>query len=131
VPQDIADVLIIGSGAAGAAVAKRLTDYGAKVVCLEQGGWVKPSDYPSQHPNWEIQLKRGSFHFSPNVRKRWEDYPVVEAGANPPDVLMFNAVGGSTHHWTGHFPRFHPSDFRVKMLDGVAEDWLISFRDLE
>jgi choline dehydrogenase-like flavoprotein len=125
------DVLVIGSGAAGAAVSKRLTDLGAKVMCLEQGGWVKPADYPSTRPNWEIQLKRGSFHFSPNVRKRWEDYPVVETGPNPPDILMFNAVGGSTHHWTGHFPRFHPSDFRVKTLDGVAVDWPISYHELE
>ena len=129
--QEIADVLVIGAGAAGAALTKRLTDLGAKVVCLEQGGWVKPSDYPSTRPNWEIQIRRGAFHFSPNVRKRWEDYPVVETGTHPPDVLMFNAVGGSTHHWTGHFPRFHPSDFRVRTLDGMAEDWPISYQELE
>lgn len=33
--DDRADVLVIGSGPAGAAVTKRLTDLGAKVVCLE------------------------------------------------------------------------------------------------
>jgi choline dehydrogenase-like flavoprotein len=125
------DVLVIGSGAAGAAVTKRLIDLGAKVVCLEQGDWVKPSDYPSTRPNWEIALHRGPFHFSPNVRKRPEDYPVLAGGGNPPNILMFNAVGGSTIHWTGHFPRFHPSDFRVKTLDGVSDDWPISYRDLE
>jgi choline dehydrogenase-like flavoprotein len=130
-PEQIADILVIGAGAAGAALSKRLTDRGAKVVCLEQGGWIKPSDYPSSRPDWEIQLHRGAFHFSPNIRKRWEDYPVVEKGKNPPDVLMFNAVGGSTHHWTGHFPRFHPSDFRVRELDAVAEDWPIRYADLE
>ena len=129
--QETADVLVIGAGAGGAALTKRLTDLGAKVVCLEQGGWVKPSDYPSTRPDWEIQIRRGAFNFSPNVRKRWEDYPVVETGTHPPDVLMFNAVGGSTHHWTGHFPRFHPSDFRVRTLDGVAEDWPISYQELE
>ena len=129
--QETADVLVIGAGAAGAALTKRLTDLGAKVVCLEQGGWVKPSDYPSTRPDWEIQIRRGAFNFSPNVRKRWEDYPVVETGTHPPDVLMFNAVGGSTHHWTGHFPRFHPSDFRARTLDGVAEDWPISYQELE
>lgn len=130
-PQDIPDVLVIGSGAAGAAVTKRLTDLGAKVMCLEQGGWIRPGDYPSSKPNWEVQIHRGSFHFSPNVRKRWEDYPVKESGAHPPEVLMFNAVGGSTHHWTGHFPRFHPSDFRVRSLDGVGQDWPIQYKDLE
>lgn len=126
-----ADVLVIGSGAAGAAVTKRLADLGAKVVCLEQGDWVKLADYPSARPDWEIQLRRGPFHFSPNVRKRPEDYPVVPAGGHPPNVLMFNAVGGSTIHWTGHFPRFHPSDFRVKRLDSVGDDWPIRYEDLE
>jgi choline dehydrogenase-like flavoprotein len=94
-----ADVLVIGSGAAGAAVAKRLTDLGAKVVCLEQGDWVEPGDYPSTRPDWEVELRRGPFHFSPNVRQRPEDYPVVSAGVHPPNVLMFNAVGGSTIPW--------------------------------
>jgi choline dehydrogenase-like flavoprotein len=44
---------------------------------------------------------------------------------------MFNAVGGSTHHWAGHFPRFHPSDFRVRSVDGVADDWPISYEELK
>ena len=73
--QQRADVLVIGSGPAGAAVTKRLTDHGAKVVCLEQGDWVKPQDYPSTRPDWEIALRRGPFHFNPNVRRRPEDYP--------------------------------------------------------
>src|SRR3990172_3980109 len=98
-----ADVLVIGSGPAGAAVTKRLADLGAKVMCLEQGDWVKPDEYPSAKPDWEIQHHRGAFHFSPNVRRRPEDYPVVESGKNPPHILMFNAVDGSTIHWTGHF----------------------------
>lgn len=125
-----ADVLVIGSGAAGAAVAKRLTDHGAKVVCLEQGDWQKPEEYPSTRPHWEVALRRGPWNFSPNVRRRPEDYPVVERGENPPDILMFNGVGGSTIHYTAHFPRLHPSDFRVRSLDGVAEDWPISYEDL-
>jgi choline dehydrogenase-like flavoprotein len=130
-PEDAADVLVIGSGAAGAALTKRLTDLGVKVICLEQGDWVKPSEYPSTRPDWEIQIHRGRFHFSPNVRRRPEDYPVVERGGHPPQVLMFNAVGGSTIHWAAHFPRFHPSDFRVRSLDAVADDWPISYSDIE
>ncbi|MBI1940013.1 MAG: GMC family oxidoreductase [Acidobacteria bacterium] len=132
--QERADVLIIGSGAAGAAVAWRLTGLGVApggIVCLEQGDWVKPAEYPSARPDWEIQIHRGRFHFSPNVRRRPEDYPVIEAGGHPPKVLMFNAVGGSTIHWAAHFPRFHPSDFRVKALDGVGDDWPIRYQDLE
>ena len=128
--QARADVLVIGSGAAGAAVSRRLADHGARVVCLEQGDWVKPDQYPSTKPDWEVQLRRGRWNFSPNVRRLPEDYPVVPVGKHRPDVLMFNAVGGSTIHWTGHFPRLHPSDFRVRTLDGVADDWPISYDDL-
>ena len=44
---------------------------------------------------------------------------------------MYNAVGGSTIHWSAHFPRMKPSDFKVRTLDGVADDWPISYKDLE
>ncbi len=107
------DAVVVGSGAAGAAVSRRLAGQGASVVCLEQGRWIDPAHYPSSQNDWEIQLRRGPWNFSPNTRNLPEDYPVVAAGEHPPDVLMFNAVGGSTIHWTGHFPRFRPSDFRV------------------
>ena len=126
-----ADVVVIGSGAAGAAVTWRLTELGAKVVCLEQGDWVKVEDYPSARPDYEIQVRRGAFSFSPNIRRRPEDYPVVTSGLRPEEIAMFNAVGGSTIHWEGHFPRFHPSDFRVRSLDGVADDWPLRYEDLE
>ncbi len=125
-----ADVLVIGSGAAGAALTWRLTELGAKVVCLEQGDWIDPGTFPSARLDYEAQFLRGDFNFDPNVRGRPEDYPVITAGDDPPDVAMFNAVGGTTIHWQAHFPRFHPSDFRVRSLDGVAADWPITYDDL-
>ena len=33
--------------------------------------------------------------------------------------------------FAGHFPRFHPSDFKVRQLDGVAADWPIDYATLE
>lgn len=130
--NDDIDVLVIGAGAAGAALSWSLTEKGAKVVCLEQGGWIDPSTFPSMKPDYETQLTReGDFNLSPNLRNRKEDYPVTTDGENPPFVMMFNAVGGSTIHWQGLFPRFHPSDFKVRTLDGIADDWPISYWDLE
>jgi len=40
-------------------------------------------------------------------------------------------VGGGTVLYAGHFPRMHPSDFRVRTLDGVADDWPIDYATLE
>ena len=41
--------------------------------------------------------------------------------------MNFDGVGGSTVMYTAHFPRLHPSDFKVKSLDGVADDWPIDY----
>jgi choline dehydrogenase-like flavoprotein len=69
--------------------------------------------------DWETH-QFGSFGLSPNARGRREDYPVNDGGS-PIAVSMFNAVGGNTIMYAAHFPRFHPSDFRVKTLDSVGD----------
>jgi choline dehydrogenase-like flavoprotein len=45
--NDPVDVLIIGAGASGAAVAWSLADTRMHILCLEQGGWTNPETYPS------------------------------------------------------------------------------------
>ncbi len=127
--HDVADVLIIGAGAAGAAAAWSLASGGLDVVCLEQGDWIEPTDYPHSSVDWELH-RQTDFAKDPNVRQRPEDYP-LNNDDTPIVPLMFNAVGGSTVHWSGHFPRFRPSDFRVKSLDDVADDWPLTYWDLE
>jgi choline dehydrogenase-like flavoprotein len=124
-----ADILIIGAGASGAAVAWRLSDIGLKVICLEQGDFMDPQKYPSTGHDWEIR-RQTDFHPSPNVRQLKTDLPVNDRDS-PISVSWFSAVGGSTILYSGHFPRFHPSDFNTKALDGVGENWPISYEDLE
>ena len=55
--DDIADVLIIGSGATGSIAAKVLGEAGLRVVCLEQGGWIEPRDHPHYSPDWQWQRR--------------------------------------------------------------------------
>lgn len=122
------DVVIVGAGASGAAAAWRLARAGLRVTCLEQGGWVRPDDIPSLRPDWEI-ARQTTHHPNPNLRRAPSDYPVddSEAAIKP---FLYNAVGGSTILWGAHFPRLRPSDFRVRTLDGVADDWPIAYEDL-
>ena len=127
--NDIVDVLVIGAGASGAAFTWSLADAGVNVMCLEQGSWLDPSKYPSTRDDWEIK-KQTDFNPDPNFRDLPEDYPVNDSNSSIAP-LMYNAVGGSTIHWSAHFPRFHPSDFRVKSLDGVADDWPVTYQQLE
>lgn len=124
-----ADVIVVGAGAAGAAVSWRLSESRLSVLCIEQGDFQSPESYASTRPNWELS-KLSSHHPLHSVRKSSFDYPIDDSDS-PIAVSNFNAVGGGTVLFSGHFPRFHPSDFRAKSLDGVADDWPISYRDLE
>lgn len=126
---EVADILVIGAGASGAALTWRLASRGFKVRCLEQGDWIPRDSVATLDPRWEAR-RLSDWNADPNVRARPEDYPVASQ-ESPIAPLMFNAVGGSTIHWSAHFPRFHPSDFRVRSLDGVADDWPLTYEELE
>lgn len=123
------EIVIVGAGASGAACAWRLATAGFKVTCLEQGHWRDATDTPTTRKDWEV-TRNFSDHWSPNIRKLPEDYPVNDDDT-PIKPVMFNGVGGSTIKWGAQFPRFRPSDFRTKSLDGVADDWPIDYFDLE
>ena len=123
------DVLIIGAGASGGTVAWNLAETKMRIVCLEQGGWTNPAQYPSSGRDWETRAQ-SDFSINPNRRAQPADYPVNDDDC-PIKIANFNGVGGGTVLYAGHYPRFHPSDFRVNSLDGVADDWPIDYDTLE
>ncbi len=127
--EETVDILVIGAGASGAAATAWLSEAGFNVKCLEQGYWQDPSKYASASTDYEFEMLT-NWSIDPNKRQLDVDYPVNDSNS-PVTPVMFNGVGGSTILWSAHTPRFHPSDFRVKTLDGVADDWPITYEDLE
>lgn len=126
--ESAVDVLVIGAGASGSIVARTMAKAGFSVVCLEQGPWVSGDELASAHLEWEL-LQSTTWHINPNRRRRPEDYPceVSDSAIHP---VMFNAVGGSTVHYAAEWTRLLPSDFRIRTLDGMADDWPITYWDL-
>jgi choline dehydrogenase-like flavoprotein len=123
------DFIVIGSGAAGAASAWRLCQRGYKVACLERGKEMDASKYPSSSSDWESR-KQTEFNPVSAIRQSDSDYPVDDSDS-PIAICNFNAVGGSTILYSGHFPRFQPQDFKMKSIDGLYEDWPITYQDLK
>jgi len=115
-----ADVVIVGAGAAGGVLAKKLSEAGMQVVVIEAGPLRDPQrDFASD----ELTMNQLG----------WNDTRIV-AGNNPLVMGSNNSgkgVGGGTVHFTGVFLRFHDTDFNMKTIDGVGEDWPISYEDLE
>jgi choline dehydrogenase-like flavoprotein len=122
------DVVIVGAGAAGAAAAWRLATHGLQVTCLEQGDWVDHALSAAGADDWERRRQR-DWHPNPNIRRGAADYPIDDS-ASEMRPMLFNGVGGSTVMWSCHSPRFHPSDFRMRTLDGVGRDWPIGYEAL-
>ena len=126
--DDTVDAVIVGAGASGSVAADRLSAAGFDVVCLEQGDWIHASDYLSDRPEAELGwLER--WNPDPNARRRPGDYPLTGPRAEVRPV-MFNGVGGGLVQWAAMWQPMLPSDFRTRTLDGVGDDWPISWFDL-
>ena len=129
--REVADVLIIGSGASGGALAWSLSRApGIKIVCLEQGDWAPE---PTFNPNAGADSETQQLTTPPlpdGVNYLADGYP-YEHSDSIWKPSMYNGVRGGTVHYGGESARFHPSDFRVRTLDGVADDWPLSYRELE
>ena len=131
------DVAVVGAGFAGSAFAARLAEQapGLRILCLERGGWVDRAAMPARSRQWQ-RAAVGAWASSPNLRLKAggnpfsADYAIDDSGSAL-KPLMWNGVGGSTINWAAHFPRLHPSDFQIRSLDGVGEDWPFGYDALE
>ena len=124
------DVCVIGSGAAGGVMTKELCEAGAKVVLLEAGREVKPAEYRSHCMPYEMQFRglRGE--------KQEPFYPVdIQNTIRYEDsdgigVDRIRVLGGRTVHWNAVVLRFAAQDFREHSVNGLEEDWPISYDEL-
>ncbi len=123
--QQKVDVCVIGSGAGGGVIAKELAEQGMSVVVIEAGPRFIPEvDYSDTTTyGWERAQRKKSF-----TTTSMADY--VNAGKYPTQFNRAFGVGGTTLRYLGYAIRLLPDDFRVYTVDGVADDWPISYEDL-
>jgi choline dehydrogenase-like flavoprotein len=123
------DVVIVGSGVAGALAGARLAMVGLRVVILEAGPRTDRATgvqrlhlglYPYESPEW-----------APQPAGTDVNTYFVQGGAIPWTSDYEKRVGGTTWHWLGNSPRLLPSDFEMQTRYGVGADWPLTYDDLE
>lgn len=125
--EDSADVVVIGAGPAGAVLSTRLAEAGISVICLEQGDWPR---YGARQAGNDIPLSTlRELDGNPNRRRSPADYPVDDSDSDI-TAIMWNGVGGGSTAYLAQWTRSLPSDFRARTLDGVGDDWPVTYADL-
>ena len=114
------DVIVIGSGAGGGTLARRLAPSGKRVLLLERGDWLT-----REPQNWQAHdVFVENRYVSPDTWYDERDKPFQ------PQVHYF--VGGATKLYGAALYRLRAEDFgELRHHDGVSPAWPISYDELE
>src|SRR3954471_8472136 len=114
------DVIIIGTGAGGGTLARKLAPSGRKILILERGDYVK-----RETDNWSPRAVNLEGRYNSN--EVWYD----KAGKPLHPHTNYN-VGGNTKFYGSALFRMRKEDFgELKHYDGISPEWAISYDELE
>ena len=134
------DVIIVGSGAGGGMATKVLSEAGHSVAVVEAGPYFDPADPTTMTQlKWAWQSPRrgaGTTRFFGDYDQAyggWEIDGEPYTQGDDTDFRWFRSrmLGGRTNHWGRISLRFGPDDFQKKSIDGLGEDWPISYDDIK
>ena len=113
------DVIIIGSGAGGGTLAYALSDWGKKILLLEQGDYL-----PKSTDNWSPDAV-----FNKACYKTKETWLDAQDRSFSPGMNYY--LGGNTKVYGAVLARLRKRDFEeVQHLEGISPAWPISYEDL-
>lgn len=130
----VADVIIVGSGVAGALIADQLASAGISVAMLEAGEEVERANAVDTFQSALIKTPESAYPVGPGADHplAWNpDYWYRQNGPDKFKSTYIKAVGGTTWHWLGTALRMSPEDFHLASTHGKGVDWPLSYDELE
>jgi len=137
---DMYDAIIVGSGAGGGMATKILSEAGLNVAVIEAGPFFDPADseqktqlkWPWESPRRGAGSTRVFGDFD-SAYGGWEieGEPYTRKAGTKFDWFRSRMLGGRTNHWGRISLRFGPKDFKHKSIDGLGDDWPISYDDVK
>ncbi|MGI8840077.1 MAG: GMC oxidoreductase [Caulobacteraceae bacterium] len=119
-PDTAYDIIIIGSGPGGGALAHRLAGGGKKILLLERGGYL-----PRSRLNWDAKAV-----FVDGLYEADETWYDRDGKAFQPGLHYF--VGGNSKVFGAALFRLRREDFgEVAHASGVSPAWPLSYDDFE
>ena len=133
------DAIVVGSGAGGGMAAYILAKEGLKVCLIEAGPEYDPKENVTQLKNpWESPRRGASTKFRPFGdfdASYWgwqiDGEPYTKKDDTKWDWWRARMIGGRTNHWGRISLRFGPKDFKRRSIDGLGEDWPITYDDIK
>jgi choline dehydrogenase-like flavoprotein len=141
------DVVIIGAGAGGGAIAWALTTKKIKVLLLDAGPKYTPeADFKLNTQNWEdgfpYKYKSPPVQFVSNQPldseygnlRSWNHIQGLLNSSNKRKSFGYHRVqgiGGSSLHYSAEAHRMNPESMQMKSRFGVAGDWPVTYKELE
>ncbi|KAF0813370.1 Fructose dehydrogenase large subunit [Andreprevotia sp. IGB-42] len=130
-----ADIVVVGSGVAGALIAHQLASSGASVLLLEAGPRLERWRIVENYRNTPFKDDYSS-PYPPAVHAPHPQYAppndyLILKGTHKYNSQYLRVVGGTTWHWAAATWRFLPVDFRMQSTYGVGRDWPLAYQDLE
>ena len=128
--NEVHDVVVIGSGAAGGMVAWNLTRQGVNVLLLDAGTPFRRASFWTHVKPWEWRARLEAGRKPPQFRLDDREQPVDTPKDKPFDLFRVWGRGGKTNVWGRVSLRYGDVDFEGPAKDGWEIPWPIRYKDI-